>query len=69
MFRQIGNDVFHVLVFDGSRSQLLSRSDLSAPSQPHASVVLQRRPQRHLKPAGALGAIAGRDGNTIGNDR
>src|SRR5712692_4918249 len=69
MFSQVGDDVFDVLVLDGSRSQLLSRSDFSAPSEPHASVVLQRRPQRHLKPAGALGAIAGGNRNPIGYDR
>jgi hypothetical protein len=69
MFSQIGNDVFDVLVFDGSRSELVSRSDFPAPAEPHAAVVLQRRPQRHLKPAGALGAIAGGNRNTIGYDR
>src|SRR2546427_9386923 len=69
MFGQIGDDVFDVLVFDGSRSELVSRPDFSAPSEPHASVVLQRWPQRHLKPAGALGAIAGGNRNPIGYDR
>ena len=69
MLSQIGDDVFDVLVLDGSHSQLVLRSNLPAPSKPHATVVLQRRPQRHFEPAGALGAIAGGNRNTIGYDR
>jgi hypothetical protein len=69
MFSQVGDDVFDILVFDGSRSKLVLCSDFPAPAEPHASVVLQCRPQRHLKPAGALGAIASGDRNTIGYDR
>src|SRR5262249_47378338 len=65
----IGDDVFDVLVLDGSRSELVLRSDFSAPSEPHASVVLQRRPQRHLEPAGARRAIPGGNRNPIGDDR
>src|SRR6266849_641000 len=61
VFSQIGDDVFDVLVFDGSRPQLLPRPDFSAPSEPNAAIMLQGRPQRHLKPAGALGASAGRN--------
>src|SRR5262249_9313513 len=68
VFSQIGNDVFDVLVFDRSRSELLLRSDFPAPAEPHASVVLQRRTQRHLKPAGARRAIPGGNRNTIGYD-
>jgi hypothetical protein len=68
MFSEIGNDVFDVLVLDGARSQLVLRSDFPTPAKPHAAVVLQRRPQRHLKPASALSAIAGGNRNTIGYD-
>src|SRR5262249_20707653 len=68
MLSQIGDDVFDVLMFDGPRSELVSHSDFAAPSEPHAAVVLQRRPQRHPKPAGALGAIAGGNRDPIGYD-
>ena len=37
---QICDDVFDVLVFDGTRSELVLRPNLSAPSKPHAAVVL-----------------------------
>jgi len=68
VFSQVGDDVFDVLVLDGSRSELVLRSDFPAPAKPHASVVLQRRPQRNLKPAGARRAIPGGNRNTIGYD-
>src|SRR5258708_21041796 len=64
---QIGNDVFDVFVLDGSRPELVLRSDFPAPAKPHASVVLQRRPQRHLKPAGARRPIAGGGPSTLGS--
>ena len=44
------------------------RIDLAAPSEPHAAVALERRPQRDFEPAGAFGAIAGRNRNAVGND-
>src|SRR5258708_19795232 len=65
----MGNDVLAVLVLEGSLWDFAPRSDFPAPAEPPAAVVLQRRPQRHLKPAGALGAIAGGNRNTIGYDR
>jgi hypothetical protein len=60
VFGEIGDDVLDIVTFDGSRSQFILRADLSAPSDPDAAVAVQRRPQRHLKPAGALGAVARR---------
>ena len=35
--------------------------ELTALAEPDAAVVLERWPQRELEPAGALGAIAGRN--------
>src|SRR5262249_25855857 len=68
MFRQVGDNVLDVLVFEGSRPQLVLGANLSAPPDPNSAVVLQCRPQCHFEPAGALGAIAGGNGNTIGNN-
>ena len=65
VFGEVGNDVLDVLVFDRSRPQLFPRPDLSAPSEPDAAIVLQRWPQRDLKPSGPPGAIAGRNRNAI----
>src|SRR5262249_40397645 len=74
VLRQVGDDVFDVLVSDGSRPQLLLRANLSAPSDPNAAIALQRRPQRHFEPAStqptsALGPVTGGNRNAIGNYR
>src|SRR5258708_14182270 len=61
--------VLAFLGFGGSVRRFVCAPGFPRPPEPHPSVVLQRRSQRHLKPAGALGAIAGGNRNTIGYDR
>jgi len=62
--RQIGDDVFDVLVLDGPRLQRLwrvRRRDLAAPAEPDATIALQRGPQRHFQTSGALRPFTGRN--------
>ena len=62
--REVGDDIFDVLVGDGSRFPLPG-GDLAAPTQPDATVLLQCWPQRHLKPARAFRAIARWNRNSV----
>ena len=62
--REVGDDIFDVLVLDGSRFPLAG-GDFAAPAQPDAAILLQSRPQSDLKSAGALCAVAGRNRNPI----
>src|SRR5215475_9762715 len=43
VFRQICDNKFDIFVFEGARSQLVSRSDFAAPSEPDAAIMLERR--------------------------
>jgi hypothetical protein len=68
VLRQVGDDIFDVLVPDGARFQPVRRSDIAAPAEPDTAVPVERRSQRDFETAGALGAVAGRNRNPVGND-
>lgn len=66
--REIGDDIFDVVVVEFAGRQLVGRSHLTAPAEPHAAVSGQCRPQCHFETARPLGTIARGHRNPVGND-
>jgi len=58
LFREIESDVGNPVVHNSLRSDLGIGGNLSAPTQPNATFVLQCRPDGDFKPAGARVCIS-----------